>query len=71
MQARGQLSETIAVRFEGETLQRISAIAERSFRTPSALVRDWVLERLATFPGEIDIPTPPPQSRWLRRPRAA
>jgi hypothetical protein len=44
------LSQTVAVRFDDATFARLSGIAEQTFRTPSALVRDWVLERLSVVP---------------------
>lgn len=45
------LGSTVSVRFDQVTFTRLSEIAERSFRSPSALVRDWVLERLASMPA--------------------
>ena len=49
MQTPEALSETIAARFDQQTCRRLQVIAGQSFRTPSTLIRDWVLERLASL----------------------
>jgi hypothetical protein len=68
------LGHTIAVRFDKPTTDRLRRIAEASFRTPAALLRDWALERLASLAvdepveaGPVSPVTPPGDATLDRR----
>lgn len=47
MGAAEALTETIAVRLDHESMAALRAIARRGGRSPAALVREWVLEKVA------------------------
>lgn len=42
----------LSVRFDAGSARRITDVARRTGRTPSRLIRDWTLERVASLSGE-------------------
>jgi hypothetical protein len=56
---------TFAVRLDGETIEQLRQVAQRKGTRPTQLVRDWVVERLASEQHEQAGPRQPVEIRRL------